>query len=1790
MPIIPGYELGELLKESLHHSLYHAIRTSDGSSLLIKTIASEYPSRQHLSLLRREYKLLNRLKNVRNIIKEFGIEMYGNGNIAILLEDVGQPLNVRIRSVLKRRMSISEVIKLGEEVALGLGDIHAQEIIHNNISPNSIFIGSDGIARIADLELHSELAYEHSNQIPVREIAGYLPFISPEQTGRINRNVDYRTDFYSLGITLYQLLTGELPFQANSPLEWVHQHISRTPRSPRDLDPSIPIVASDIVMKLVAKDADERYQSSHALISDLQCCQKAISSRTWSQAIKLGAKDVSQQFQIPQQLVGREQELRVIRTVFEKAANGDTEFCMVSGYSGIGKSALVNELCKPLFLHKGFLLRGKFDQFQRTIPFSGLSLALRSLIPQLLEIEAVSLQTLITDLHRAVQPNEAVLTDFIPELEEVLGVAGNLPELPRNEAQNRFYLTLLQMLRVIAASRPLVIFLDDLQFADSSTLGFLDWLSSARELPRMLLIGAYRSNEVDPGHPLQVTLNEIRTNRSIHTIHLGPLDGLAVNLLIAKTLHTEPETCKELGKLIHEKSHGNPFSIQEMLRTMHRLHAIQFLHKKGKWGWNLEAARKISPTNNIVDLVISNLRLLRPETQSILQRAACIGNVFDLVTLSQILEQGMEEINTALLAAMKQQVVIPMNNDYKLFSEPINNNSVLDHQPQLQANPTYRFLHDKVQQAAYELSDHQEREAIHYSVGCLLQKHASPEELADNPIRFVDHLNKGSQLITDPAERIRLTELNHAAGIQAQRSAAYESALQYFSKGIQLGSEEVWQQNYPLALSLATEYQQCAYLTARYEEADHWIENLLKRCRTDLERAEVLSMRTRQYSTTGKMESSIEAAIQGLALLGVNITQNPDARSIANEHAAIRRHLRKRTISELIDSPTIKNKKKSVAIRLLMEIFPAAFLSGSGRLFPYLVLKAVNLSLRYGNSRETAFTYAAYGMLLCGSLEKPALGLEFGTLAIKMNERSDDITLKSRVIYVYTMFVHHWSHSWASMTEWFRRGVEAGYQSGDLLYLAYSAQDCVIWDPTLDLETAERKHQDYLNIVKDCEYQDSFDSGTLFLQLQRNMLGRTADLLSLDDDNFDEDSCLAGMIQRRFMTGVANYHIYKAEICYLYRELSQALVHIRAQDALLASAMSLPQLVRYELISFLSFTASFRQLDESEQQEIELRLHKQLKRMTRWARHCPTNFLHLKLMMEAELARIQHKPQTALNRLKQSMAAAHTSGFIRDEAFANELAGRHLIAWGRPKDAEGYLRAAHSLFSHWCAHRKVRHLEREFPLLVPTGLSDHVLQRSSSVIATHVPEAPHSSASLDMDSVIKASQTISSEIHLEQLLPRTIRILLENAGCQLGCFVLTQEDRLVEAARTDMYQDEVTVPSAEPRSLDPETLPLQVIQQVLRSGIPFVLNDAPEDPVPLGDPYLTKIRPRSVLCLPMTRQSSLGGVIYMENRVASGVITPNRIEVIRLLAAQASISIENARLYNDQQRLIRAQKRFVPNQFLHSLEHPDISSLALGQNVTKTMSIIFADLRAFTPLAETLGASASIKLLNDFFGCMDKPISSCGGFIDSYSGDQIMALFEVSADCAVKAALEMFQALDELNADLNRSGRPKLRMGIGLNTGPLVLGTVGGGHRIQCSVIGDTVNTASRVEQLTKTYGANFLMSEESHRHLISPELVQVRRVDQAIVRGKNKRINIYEVLDADEPQRRDQKLKTHDILQAGIDAFLGGERIPAQILFQQAREIDPEDHVPEVFLERLQLQPADGVQPKQGDNSAPPR
>ena len=1515
---IPGFELVDVIHESGPRVLYRGVRKADGEEVVLKTLLAPYPRRTHVAEMRREYQIAARL-TIDGVIRVHSLVAYGSGNLAIEMEPFGLSLADFMAERKGTPLGLDRFLSIAVRLAQILGQLHEQNVVHKDIMPRNVLVEpSSGDLRLIDFGIASLFSRERQSVTLSKRLEGSLPYISPEQTGRMNRDLDYRSDYYSLGVTLFELLTGELPFSADNALEWVHRHISQPPREAHKVDRYVPQLLSRIVSKLLSKNAEDRYQSTYGLIVDLERCGDALARTGSVAAFRLGEFDISRKFQIPQQLYGREAELEQLGALFDDVAHGATALCLVSGYAGVGKSALVNELGKSIVREKGYLIQGKFDQFKQSSAYGEFALAFRSLVQELLGEPTERLDRWRNELREALGAGGQLIVDLVPELELIIGEQVPVPELPPSEAQNRFGRVFLEFVKVFANEQhPLVIFIDDLQWSDVPTLNLIGRLVTARQLNHLFVIGAYRSNEVDASHPLRVPLDQLRKARELTELGLRSLQRSAVARLLADTLHCDRGRSEPLSELIYEKAQGNPFFIKELLKRLNEDQKIVFVPEAGRWDWDMEAVRNAEVGDNVIDFMIASLRRLDGSTQRVLQLAACIGNTFDLRTLSIIHEESMVRTSLELEEALSHDLVIPLTESYKFVgldeSGDVGWVDEAVEESSDEVNPTYRFQHDRVQQAAYALIDSDRKQAVHLSVGRLMRRHTSGEEFDDRLIDIVGHLNAGCELIDSPSERRELACLNLEAGIKAQRSSAHESALRFLLIGHEMLPDQAWENDHDLMLSLAKEVQQCTYLTGDFEGADTWTETILGRVKTPLEKAVILSARTRQYATMGRMRESIQAAITGLSLLGIEVIESPDADAITEQVTEVKTNLGGRRVPDLIEASSLTDPEALAGVHLLMEIFPAAFLSGSGSLFPYLVLKSVNLSLRHGNSPESAFAYAAYGMLLCGTLNDPATGFEYGKLAVAMNERFDDIALRSRIIYVYAMFIHHWNNSWASMTPWFLKGIEAGYQSGDLLYLAYNAQDCIIWDPTLDLETASREQRKYLAIVKDCEYQDSLDSGTLFLQMQLNFQGLTDGLYSMNDTSFNEERCVAGMRQRRFMTGIANHHIYKAEIHFFYDDYEGALEHVRAQDELIASSMSLPQLVRFTIVAFLTRAALFGEMSRAEQEVTLEGLQADLSQMTIWADNCPEKFDHLRFIMQAELARLANRMPEALGLYEQAIAAAKVHEFRRDEALANELAAKYLLSGGLSKAALGYLRPARYLYHRWGARRKVEDLEQRYPLLLraPALAGDSV----TVMLPLAAKTGSLDSASLDMSSVMKASQTISGEIVVDQLLKTTLKIVLENAGGQQGYFVVSEGDELLIKARDEAGRDEPTL--AEPIRVqvpgeDP-ALPVSVVNNVLRTGTPLVLNDATESGRFATDPYIVKHQPKSVFCIPILRHGQFRGAIYMENNLTTGAFTQDRVEVINLLSAQASISLENARLYEDQVRLNEAQQRFVPS-------------------------------------------------------------------------------------------------------------------------------------------------------------------------------------------------------------------------------------------------------------------------------------
>ena len=1353
----------------------------------------------------------------------------------------------------------------------------------------------------------------------------------------------------------------------------------------------------------------------------------------------------------------------------------------------------------------------------------------------------------------ALGSNAQLLIDVIPELEVIIGKQPEVQELSPEESQNRFLLLFTSFVRVFARKEhPLVLLLDDLQWSDIPSLDIINRLVTSPSMSHLMIVGTYRDNEVDARHPLMLRIREIEKKRAIQKIELEPLDIRAIQQLIADTLAVSIDHVLDLSELLYDKTHGNPFFTIQLLKNLHERKTIHFNTEKGSWDWNTNEVKEIGYSSNVIDILISSQERLDPSSQTVLQLASCIGATFDLQTLSVIYEHSVSDTALALLEPLNLNMIVSLDNAYQYID--------LLGEAQQDVNPCFRFQHDRIQQAAYLMIPVEKKENLHLSIGRLMLKHSSEDELEERIMDIVSHLNAGKAMLTELKEKIEFAELSLAAGIKAKQSATYQSALEYLISGYSVLGSDAWEDQYELSWKLAGELQQCYYLTGNWDQADLWTEKMLEHAKTDIRKGQVLAARTRQYATIGKMKESIDAAYVGLSILGFDLNEQPTQEDVQEEIERVKTNLGGRAIPSLVDLPEMVDPKAKIASELYMEIFAAAFLSGSGEKFPYIVLNYVNLALKYGGGPESAFAFAAYGMLLCGYMHKTKLGNEFGRLAIDMIEKYDGVSLKSRIYYVYTMFVSHWSNHWSQMTPLFRKGIETGYQSGDLLYLAYSAQDCIIWDPTIDLETACMEHQKLLEIVKECDYQDSYDSGTLFLQMQLNFLGKTKGLYALSDDQFDEEACVKGMRARHFMTGIANYNIYKAEIHLMYNDFAGALAFVEAQEELKASVMSLPQQARFCIVSFLVYSRTLANLNDGRREVFIQRMREKLRNMKLWADVCRDNFLHLVYFMQAEMKILEGNALTAIPLYEQAIETAHKYGWQRDEGMINEFAGMTLLDIGLEKASEGYLHAAYYCYYHWGATQKTKHLVRNYPGIFaesPVEAAKGNFLRSESDVEK---SSSLNSEQLDISSLLRASQIISGELILENLLKETLKILIENAGAQNGMIIEKTEDELI--MRSGIIAGEFV-----PRGT--KEFPTTLLNVCFRTNDTIVIDDARNPNEYSTDPYIIRNLPRSIMCVPLPKNGEMKAVVYFENNLTPRAFTHERIEIIKLLASQASVSLENARIYNEQDKLLSAQQRFIPRQFLEHLGHHDIGKVTLGESVAANMSVLFSDIRDFTPLVESLPPEAVITLLNSYYSTLGEPITQYGGFIDSFAGDQIMALFSNTPKNAVRAGIKMSEALQRFNEHSRKSGMPEMHMGIGLNSGPLVLGTMGGRDRIQCTVLGDTVNLASRIEQLTKYYDCQFLIGEETFEQIKSEDEFSLRLVDFVAVKGKDQAVKIYEVLNALGDERRRLREASKSILAEGMDAYYARDFSKAMKVFNTGLELDPSDRVFSLYKER---------------------
>ena len=1510
MLAIQGYSLREELYQGTHTLVYRGLREEDEHPVLLK-LPKRYNRREEIACFEHEREIL------LGLVRQGVVAEHRQGRVGdrVYLETDDAGGRTLDRWIAAGPLELDDVLWIAIELAEHLGAIHRHQIIHKDVNPYNVLV-QEGVRRahLMTMSLATRLPRQSNAIVSPRCLEGVLHYISPEQTGRMNRLIDYRTDLYSLGVTLFEMITGQLPFASDDPMEIVHSHIARTPPRCSSLRPEVPAMLSDIVGRLLVKNAEDRYQSCDGLAWDLRECQRRLAETGEIAPFTLGRRDFAYGLEIPQKLYGRSKEISELIATFERVSEGASEFLLVDGYSGIGKSALIHEIHKPIVRRQGYFVSGKFEQNKQNIPYFAFSQAFRELVRQLLTESADSVRSWREEVLAAVGGDAQVLIDVIPEIELITGSQPPVPELSEVEAEQRFRRVFQSFLRVFGGrGQPLVVFLDDLQWVDPASLKLILPLVSDPESRELFLIGTYRDNEVGPTHPLTLELERIeKAGTTLRRIHLVPLELDSVNELVTDTFRVEGEESRAFAQLLLEKTGGNPFFLKQFLRSLHSDDLLDFDREARQWRWDLAEIRRQDRTDNVIDLMVRSLRRLSPESQKILGVAACVGNQFRLSVLEQVVERRKQEVVEDLWEAIGQGFVVPIGGTYRLDTGDGNSVNLpasvgawdAAESPALGTSVVAcGFLHDRIHAAAYSLNDADERRWIHYQVGqFLLAESREEHDLDERIFEVVYHLDEARELITAADDRRRLADLNLQAGRRAYSSTAFGLARDLLRVGLELLGEAGWDDHYSLAYQLQLLEARCTYLLGDHGAADRSFDVLLERARTTHEKIELYTIKTQLRRHAIQYDAAVEVGIEGLAVAGIQFPAPRDDEALRAEVQKVvpglEARLAEHRIEDLIDLPTMSDAHQLALMNLLEE------LSVLGVFFspPFIhlaTLTMLDVTLEHGSCPATSSAYILYGMYLSTECGDAATGYRFGRLAYDLAHKVGDASAISKSGVFLGTWLQHWRCHVRDTLSVLEDAYVTSFRSGVPAYGNYAAFFIPVhtWASGADLADAAETFEKYQPHLDDQGLAAALSYRDMLVALTEGPAALEGHALAVGEGYgqklFDDNLPLA----------LHHHANTRAALYYLLGQPHKALSATEFADTtgtieeVLYAQVAVTERVFYHALTLAAVLSG--RLGEDERTTRRTQLEGRLAQLVGWSSACRENFHCRERLVRAEIARLDDDALTAFACYDEAIAAARDHGFVQVEAIANEQAGKLYNELGRERVARLYLETARRLYERWGADAKLRQLDRLFPdLLSHSETGELDVSGTWASASGFFPAFPGTvdSESLDLTTVMKASQAISGEIVLSRLLERMLQISLENAGAEKGALVLVRDAGLCVEAEGSL-RDEVTILPSVPIAEHPR-LPRSVLEYAHRTGEPLTLDDASGEGNFQNDPYIHDNWVKSVFCMPILKQGEAVGLLYLENRTARKTFTPDRVRVLQLLAAQAAISLENATLYD----------------------------------------------------------------------------------------------------------------------------------------------------------------------------------------------------------------------------------------------------------------------------------------------------
>lgn len=1573
---ISRYDLKEKIAETRSSAVYRGEDPGSGEKVIIKILKTAFPSLSEIARFKQEYQLIK--KNVHDGVVAIYDYIEQANSIALIFEDFD---GISLKEyAAKQQISTATFLNIAISLAETLGTIHSNNIVHRDIKPNNILINPETMAvKITDFGISSEITHKNDEIYNREIIQGTLYYMSPEQTGRMNRNIDYRTDMYSLGVSLYEMLAGHVPFMLNDPLEVIHSHIARKAVPLADLGLQIPVAISDIVMKLLAKNPEERYQNAFGLMEDLKTCALRLEATGTIEPFPLATKDVSMRFQIPQRLIGREREIELLMGSFNRAADGSCEVLLVSGDPGIGKSALIQEINKPIVARRGYFLMGKFEQYRLDVPYSAIIQALLGLVSQILAESRERIGYWKDEILSAVGENGRVIIDVIPDAELIIGPSPDVPALDPAAAQFRFNMVFENFIKVfLKKEHPVALFLDDMQWADQASLVLIKKIIADPGIRYLFLICSYRHAEVTGAHPFRLMLDDFaQKGMAMHDLRLGPINADHINDLIANFLKCDETASRQLAGIIFSKTAGNPFFVNQVLKTLYDSGIIVFDRNKGGWTWDVAQIAGIEITDNVVALLSEKITRLDRDAIDIIKAASCIGNRFDLEILSNITEKPIDLTLSQLNRAIDEGFI-------SFFGD------------------VYRFHHDRILEAAYALISEEGRKQMHYKIGTLVLRNTRPGDIMDSIFYIVNQLNLGRDYIAGEA-LLELVRLNLMAGVKAKDSVAYGASLKYLETGMALlaaggDPDGPWRKHYDLFFNLHINTAEVCLLSGMYDRMNAINENILAHAKDLLDVEKVYEIKILSHIARYELMDAVKDGLDILEKLGVKIPLKPSMPRLLFSLLRAKFLVSGKSIGGLASRPDMTDPCTLAVSRILVKIAsPALFVSPL--MSTLLVILGATLYVRDGYSPESPVLLTNFGIILTGVFNDIETGYALGTLAIDLMKKHNERKYFCRTYEVFNFFIRHWKDYLRLTIDQLLEGYHYGLETGDLEFSGYCGYAYCVNSVLvgMTIPEVEEKTASFMESFSRMNQDIPYHWIKLPYQTLHNLQGKNDDPCVLSGGIYDMRETVPVLEQSKDLATICLIYLVQQFLCVLFNRYDQSLENARVAKKHLLGVMGTYGPVEYNFNLALAHLCHYRQTSLPGRIAARVTVWRAMKKIRRWARYAPMNNRHKYDILKAEWCRIRGDNFKAVEWYMKSITDAHESGFRHEEALACELAGRFFDERGLDDMAAAFLSRAYYHYKQWGAKAKLSQMESiyprynmraalDFPGVLPSA--DHTSTSSTTI----------TSDNLDISTALKAAYAISGEIVLDRLLRTIMEILLENAGADKGFLLLRTGGRLCIEARGEVGAERIEVLQSIAVE-DASDISQSIVGYVSRTARTLIVDDAVHDTRFVGDAYIREKKPKSVLCAPIITQGNLSAVIYLENNLMTGAFVGERLQILSIIASQAAVSIENARLYSNMEGKVN-ERTMELHDALKKLEAININLLSTNKELERAQYIAKRDMdMAINVQANFLPRTAPESPEWDI-AYLFKPMTGISGdFYDFYATSEGLlgaGLFDVS--------------------------------------------------------------------------------------------------------------------------------------------------------------------------------------------------